>query len=61
MKGEGEYQVNYVLTVKVCRHAYELLYRGHNLASTAVMQYYSGVGYSPSLFILIIYHTLVSS
>ena len=38
--------------MKFRTHEYD--YKGRNLASTAVTQYYSGVGYSPSLFIIIL-------
>ncbi len=33
-------------------HTHEYDYKGHNLASTAVTLYYSGVGHSPSLSII---------
>ena len=41
---------NYV--IKSAFHTHEYDYKGRNLASTAVILYHSGVGYSPSLSII---------
>ena len=50
-------QCSEVCTLAPCMasHTLEYDYKGHDLALTAVTLYYTGVGHSPSLSIIIIY------